>query len=402
MGDVCSMCGVPVAGASILYTPDGRIVCPACFGKVPMPTGSKPQWKIFAGAGAVAGVIPFGVHMSSSSYSTVNGHVTSFVYRDWVAVVCGVVAIMLGIIATAAARKEQLQRSLAFAAGIGVVLLGGVQIARGFGVFEAPGSSGDSSSSSMTFETHGPAIPEAKATEPDKPAFDPKKPETCPEVQACFDLGHSLEDKDPAAALKAYEHGCSMGGHGSCFNRGFILEHAKEPDYDTALKMFQKVCDDATDAQDGDGCIEIAMIAINVKKDDALAVSMFEKACGLGAALGCSNLGIMYRDGQGVKKDIAKSRELLEKGCEGGSSRGCTVLGAMYSDGVGVKADAKKARELWEKGCAGKMKESCYDLATARLKGKGGPKDKAGAKEAYQAACDLGDDDGCKEAAKIK
>lgn len=362
MGEQCSVCGVAVTGASILYTPDGRIVCPACFSKVPMPVDvGKPQWKIFAAAGGVAGVIPFAVHMSSSSSTTVNGHVTSFVYRDWVAVVCGVVAIMLGIIATAAARKEQLQRGLAFAAGIGVVLLGGVQIARGFGVFETPGSGGDSSSS-MTFETTTPARTTPAVDEPAKPKGDPNSPDTC-EDQDCFDLGIKLEKTDPAGSLKAWVRACGFGATGGCFNAGFDYTHQQPPDNENALKYFKIACDN----DHAGACNEIGRIAATSEPPDfAVAKEMFEKSCTLDDAQACANLGILYNNGHGVDKDPKRARELYEKGCDGGISDGC------------------------------------FNLALMREKGQGGKKDKAGAKAAYQLSCDAGDPDACKAVKRLK
>jgi hypothetical protein len=133
------MCGAAVSGKDVLYAPDGRVVCGACFAKLDPAAGAAgPPWRGFAIAGGIAGAIPFAIHMATTSMTTMNGEVTSFVYRDWIAVACGVIAITLGAITIGAARKEQLRRGLAFAAGIGIALLGALQIARGFGVFEDP------------------------------------------------------------------------------------------------------------------------------------------------------------------------------------------------------------------------------------------------------------------------
>ena len=146
LGDPCSSCGVAVRGANVLYAPDGRIVCPTCFGKLdPNLEAAKPRWRTFALAGAVVGAVPFALQMSSSSFTTVNGQVTSFVYRDWLAIMCGVVALVLGGITVVLARREHLQRALAFAAAIAIVALGAGQIARGVGVFAQPPSSAISS-----------------------------------------------------------------------------------------------------------------------------------------------------------------------------------------------------------------------------------------------------------------
>ena len=38
-----------------------------------------------------------------------------------------------------------------------------------------------------------------------------------------------------------------------------------------------------------------------VKQDDFKAVEYYQKACGLDDGEGCSHLGLMYQQGQGVK-----------------------------------------------------------------------------------------------------
>jgi TPR repeat protein len=352
-----------VAGANILYTPDGRIVCPACFAKAPPPADfGRAPWRTFAIAGGVVGAIPFAVNMSTSSSTMVNGEVTSFVYRDWIAVAAGVVAIMLGAIAVGAARKEQLQRALAFAAGIGVMLLGGVQIARGFGVFADPGGNNGGNQTSISIERTVSDEPR----EPEKPKGDPKSPETCPDPETCFNLGLAIEKTDPAASTKAFERSCELGATGGCFNAGFDYTNKQPPDNDKALKFFQIACDNGHPG----ACNEIGRIAATgaggQKVDWTVAKEMFEKSCNADNAQACANLGIIYDQGHGVKKDAVKARELYEKGCSGGNSNGC------------------------------------FNVAVMREKGQGGPKDKAGAKAAYKESCDQGDDDACKRFEKMK
>jgi uncharacterized protein len=362
MGQMCSMCGVPVEGANVLYAPDGRVVCPACFAKLaPIGPPSRAPWRMFAGAGAVVGVIPFALHMSTSSSTTVNGHVTNFVYRDWIAVGCGVVAILIGLIAIVAARKEQLQRGLAFMAGICVVLLGGMQIARGLGVFETPGETADSSSS-VTIIDH-------EATVPEKPKGDPNSPDTC-DGDDCFDLGLKLEKTDPAGSTKAFMRACDAGAMGGCYNVGFDYAHREPPDM-------------------------------------AKAVTYYKKGCDNGHARSCNELGLIAMLGQAGDKDPAQAKALWEKSCDGGDGQACGNLGIMYDGGKGVTEDKAKAREMYEKGCFGvgdenSDKQACYNTGVDRSKGIGGPADIDGAIEAYDRACKAGEDDACSNLEKVK
>jgi hypothetical protein len=59
------------------------------------------------------------------------------------------------------------------------------------------------------------------------------------------------------------------------------------------------------------------------------AASLAKKACDEGNANGCSNLGNLYRNGNGVPQDAAKAREYLQKGCARGSKWGCDRLKEM-------------------------------------------------------------------------
>ena len=340
----------------MLYAPDGRTVCPACAAALP-PIGppDRPPWRMFATAAGVVAAIPFAIHMSSSSSTTVNGHVTSFVYRDWIAVGCGVVAIALGLIALGAARKEQLQRALAFAAGIGVLLLGGAQIARGFGVFADPGKSADSSSSV--------SIVDHEAKTPGQPKGDPNSPDTC-DPDDCFDLGLKLEETDPLNATKAFARACDAGSLGGCYNVGFDYSH-REP------------------------------------VDIAKAVTFYKKACDNGHAGACNELGLIAMLGTAGEKDAAQAKTMWEKACDGGNGQACGNLGIMYDQGEGATQDKAKAREMFEKGCFGVAeenanKEACYNAGVDRSKGIGGAPDPEGAIAAYDKACKAGVDDACK------
>jgi hypothetical protein len=347
MGEQCSVCGVPVAGASILYTPDGRIVCPACFSKIaPVTDVGRAPWRTFAIAGGVIGAIPFAVNFSTSSSTTVNGEVTSFVYRDWIAVAAGVVAIMLGAIAVAAARKEQLQRGLAFAAGIGVVLLGGVQIARGFGVFADPGSSGGSQTSMSITTTR------------DEPTLE--TPQNCADGQACLDLGLALSRTERlASAHMAFERACELGSSPGCFNAGQKFLELDPPALAKAEPWLIKACD----------------------KRDGLA---------------CANLGRIYAT-DGPTKDMEKAKVAFEKSCgDGNWGEGCELLGMVFDQGLDGKQDFVKARSWFEEACTRGRGDSCFFLGQLRRNALGGPKDAEGAMAAYTDGCNKGNQDACK------
>ena len=47
-----------------------------------------------------------------------------------------------------------------------------------------------------------------------------------------------------------------------------------------------------------------------------------KNACDAGGAVGCTRLGDMYLNGQGVKQDYFKAKESFGKACDGGNAGG--------------------------------------------------------------------------------
>ncbi|GAA9164791.1 hypothetical protein HpHA187_01880 [Helicobacter pylori] len=99
------------------------------------------------------------------------------------------------------------------------------------------------------------------------------------------------------------------------------------------------------------------------KQDFSKARKYFEKACGLNNGGGCSNLGVLYQNGQGVEKDLIKVAYPYSRACELKDGCGCSFLGVLYYNGDGVKQDSKKAAALFEKAC-----KLGYQLACEMLK----------------------------------
>ena len=99
------------------------------------------------------------------------------------------------------------------------------------------------------------------------------------------------------------------------------------------------------------------------KGDYATAVTYFEKACNEGKVKGCFNLGIMYKNGNGVKQDYFKAVELYEKACNGGDASGCLILGLMYYFGDGVRLNKRTALEYYGKACDMKLQDGCEAYA---------------------------------------
>ena len=76
------------------------------------------------------------------------------------------------------------------------------------------------------------------------------------------------------------------------------------------------------------------------------------KAAEQGDASAQYNLGVMYRDGNGVPKDLAKAVEWFRKAAEQGYPNAQYNLGVMYQDGDGVPRDLVQAHKWFSLAAA--------------------------------------------------
>jgi TPR repeat protein len=341
------------------------------------------------GIGAFAGLVPFIIHVSTWSSVTANGRVVSSTYRDYVALGCGIIAAVFGVIAIVQARRSSLMRGKAIVLGIAVTLLGGFQIARGLGVFETRAGSVESGTEPDSIT----AQPVAAEVTPAAPIT----PDTCPDAHACNELGKQLAKADPVGSRTAYLHGCNSDGRGNCFNAALAFrdgpEGSRKPE--AAVELFDKACKLGMVLS----CSNLGAMLLDgdvgVPKDQARATKLFEDACSTDDGLGCSNLGVVYRDALGVKADRARALQLFLKACDHDWSGGCDNAGIALYSGDGVPADKKRAVELFEKACASSDEPRCYDLGVMYDEGKIVKQDYPRARELYEKACGLDDRRAC-------
>ncbi len=115
----------------------------------------------------------------------------------------------------------------------------------------------------------------------------------------------------------------------------------------------------------------------------------YEKACALENADGCYNLGLLYKEGQGVGQSYIKAKEYSEKACALELAQGCNNLGVLYEKGQGTQQSYFKAKEYFEKACALENADGCYNFGLLYDNGQGVKQNKTKAKELYGKACDL-------------
>ena len=88
-----------------------------------------------------------------------------------------------------------------------------------------------------------------------------------------------------------------------------------------------------------------------VSRDVEDAASSFGKACRLGEALGCANLGYMVEHGEGVPRDVARARRLYRDACAAGEVYGCLHRDLLAAEDAGAPRDPDRALAHWRHAC---------------------------------------------------
>ena len=205
----------------------------------------------------------------------------------------------------------------------------------------------------------------------------------------------------------------------------YALDFARESD-------LQNECDHNNPT----ACLQLGSmyhIGDGVKQNFSKAKELYAKACSLGLASGCSNLGFMYESGQ-IGQNAAKAAEFYEKGCVLGDAGGCSSLAVLYENGKGVSEDLQQAVNYYDRACSSGSVSSCAHLALlyeqvenyvyaaiyhqnacdadsakectliARMYyyGQGVSQNEEKAAKLFKKACDLGDEIGCKNYEIVK
>ncbi|MGA3262660.1 MAG: caspase family protein [Terracidiphilus sp.] len=176
------------------------------------------------------------------------------------------------------------------------------------------------------------------------------------------------------------------------FNRGEAL--IKENRYGDAVPLMTTACNGGN----AGGCTALGLMYQNsqgVAQDEFKAVALYRKACDGGNAKGCTNLGWMTEIGRGADKNLVQAVSLYRKACDAGDAMGCELLGIKYLNGVGIAKDDAQAVALARKACDGGYARGCHDLGWVYESGKGVAQDYSQAIALNRKACDAGDAMGC-------
>lgn len=121
-------------------------------------------------------------------------------------------------------------------------------------------------------------------------------------------------------------------------------------------------------------CIMFSAVTVSgaaTAGSDKELIARYASDCVGGRSLGCYNLGVRFREGNGVKKDLAKSAQLFDRACELSDAYACNALGVYYYNGDDTATDYAKAAAYFEKACDGGHSGGCFNLGDSYGKGQG-------------------------------
>jgi len=153
-------------------------------------------------------------------------------------------------------------------------------------------------------------------------------------------------------------------------------------------------CTRAVEVLPGNAAMKMRLgFAYNANKDYAQARNWFEQAAADGNSSAMTNLGVLYRDGNGVVADFLQARAWFEQAYAKGSVLAMRNLGFLYANGQGVPQDFAQARRWFEQAAAQGNAEATGQLGIYYQFGKGVTQDYLQARRWYEQAVAKGDGD---------
>ncbi len=155
---------------------------------------------------------------------------------------------------------------------------------------------------------------------------------TAGDLDKCANLGESYAKglgvaQDQPKAVSTFRDACSRGGAHACLLLGdaYASGTGVTKDPTQADEFFGKACEEGEEEgcvracdtlNDAVRCLRVGVLSAKGAKDPKRAATYFRKACENQHPLGCRELGMMYRDGNGIEKDIDRATEFLKRGDE--------------------------------------------------------------------------------------
>ena len=201
---------------------------------------------------------------------------------------------------------------------------------------------------------------------------------------------HACDGSDPADC----EAQCTRGDAESCTRAGSLRSQGLDPSSPAqrhAFELFTKACQ----ADNGWGCDQLGLMqafGVATEKDTRAAGRSFQRACEVGFAGACGQLGRLFRlYDSGLGPDLPRAAGYFARGCGGGDSTSCSWFAQMLIGGIGIARDVDRGLVLAKNACDGGEGTGCTTVGYALETGRVGPIDIVTATRYYAQAFQQGD-----------
>ena len=225
------------------------------------------------------------------------------------------------------------------------------------------------------------------------------------EPASCNNLGTMLATAgDSAGAKRAYESACARNHGAACNNLGYLLETRSidRPDAARIDGLYQRACTLGV----AEGCTNLgASISVKVRSGAdpsgyTRSAALFLRACEAGDPKGCSQLARVLERGEGVPREPARALDIHLRLCDAGIAEGCSAAGFMLDSGATGRKDRVKGAALSLRACDGGDGLGCANLATYLLDS-GPAHDAVRARQLVTKGCSYDDFVSCDSLAKM-
>lgn len=183
--------------------------------------------------------------------------------------------------------------------------------------------------------------------------------------QGCVNYAELLRagegvDTNPEKAAELYRAACEaeVSSAKACAVLAEMVRAGEgvEKDKDQADALLIRACDD----KHAPACVMLGneLVSQRGKDNIAMAVEMYDKACGIDAHYGCYELAKLHHDDKAPNASFAQAGEYYSMVCRADTSRGCYELAELMSEGKVESREGEK-EALYKLSCESGFSEAC-------------------------------------------
>lgn len=165
--------------------------------------------------------------------------------------------------------------------------------------------------------------------------------------------------------VKLLSASCNDGNYDDCISLSSLYIDNGEDILNLAAKVLVAPCNNSYK----EACSMLSKMYsknIKVKSNRQSYIRYSNKACKLGDADSCYDLGMQYYKGNGhyIHMDHLKALLLFNRACENHNLQACDNMATMYAEGgLGISKNIKLAKSFFKQSCDLGYEPSCVKLA---------------------------------------